>query len=283
VPLTTDPEGAHGSGHPVSKRGCLFPVTFTFGAVTVQPHVVFEALAYTLAFALYRRQRRRAGDVVASRTRIWVILASIVGGLAGSRLLYLLEQPALTWAHRADLTYLAGGKTIVGGLIGGLIAVEWTKRRLGERRATGDLFALPLVVGIAVGRVGCFLSGLADRSYGVATTLPWGVDFGDGVSRHPTQLYEIAWLTVLGVLLCAAASSRRAHGDLFKIFMAGYLSWRLCVEFLKPHVALAGLSAIQWACLATLVYYTPHLLRIASFRPEPAAEPVVPAMNGGRP
>ena len=54
----------------------------------------------------------------------------------------------------------SAGKTIVGGLIGGLIAVEWIKRRLGVTVATGDLFAVPLIVGIAIGRVGCFLSGL---------------------------------------------------------------------------------------------------------------------------
>ena len=86
------------------------------------------------------------------------------------------------------------GKTLVGGLIGGLFAVEWTKRLIGVRRRTGDLFAIPLCAGIAIGRIGCFLGGLEDGAYGVATVLPWGVDFGDGVARHPTQVYEILWM-----------------------------------------------------------------------------------------
>ena len=70
--------------------------------------------------------------------------------------------------------------------------------------ATGDLLALPLVLGIAIGRIGCFLSGLEDQSYGVATALPWGVDFGDGVARHPTQLYEYRFSPLLGAC-CGSA------------------------------------------------------------------------------
>ena len=104
---------------------------------------------------------------------------------------------------------LLGGKTIVGGLVGGLIAVESVKRLRGIRVATGDLLALPLVLGIAIGRIGCFLSGLEDQSYGIATGLPWGVDFGDGIARHPTQLYEIVVLAGLGAMLIVRARHDR--------------------------------------------------------------------------
>jgi prolipoprotein diacylglyceryltransferase len=96
---------------------------------------------------------------------------------------------------------LMEGKTIVGGLLGGLIAVEWTKRRIGVIRSTGDDMALPLAAGMCIGRVGCFLTGLGDHTYGTPTSLPIGVDFGDGIPRHPTQLYEIAFLLALGALL----------------------------------------------------------------------------------
>ena len=85
-----------------------------------------------------------------------------------------------------------GGKTIVGALIFGLISVELMKRYIGVRQSTGDLYAIPLALGIAIGRIGCFLTGLSDNTYGTPTTLPWAVNFGDGIPRHPTQLYEIA-------------------------------------------------------------------------------------------
>jgi len=239
-----------------------FPVLIRLGPLTLHPHWVFETLAYSVAGYAYARDRRRRGDVVETRIRWWVIGAAAVGGLIGSRLLYLLEDPVELMRHWSEPAYLAGGKTIVGGLIGGLIAVEWIKRRLGVTVATGDLLVMPLVLGIAVGRIGCFLSGLADRTYGVATALPWGVDFGDGVARHPTQLYEIAFLAVLAVVLVVPIPRFSVAGDRFKGFMIGYLTFRVAIDFIKPAVHIGGLSTIQWAALAVIAYYAPHVPRL---------------------
>ena len=63
-----------------------------------------------------------------------VIAAAAVGAVLGSRLLYLLEDPVRTWAARGDLRFLLGGKTIVGGILGGWILVEFVKRRIGITR-----------------------------------------------------------------------------------------------------------------------------------------------------
>jgi hypothetical protein len=90
-----------------------------------------------------------------------------------------------------------GGKTIVGALIFGLISVELIKRYIGVRQSTGDLYAIPLALGIAIGRIGCFLTGLSDNTYGTPTNLPWAINFGDNILRHPTQLYEIIFLLLL--------------------------------------------------------------------------------------
>jgi prolipoprotein diacylglyceryltransferase len=241
-----------------------FPVYLGFGSLSIHPHWVFESLGYFLGFSLYRRQRRRQGDLVDARTRWWVVGAAVAGALVGNRLLYLFEDPVALASDWADPTFVLGGKTIVGGLIGGLIAVEWIKRRRGVVVATGDLLVLPIILGIAVGRIGCFLSGLADRTYGIATTLPWGVDFGDGALRHPTQLYEVAFLVALFALLVRVAGRLSVAGDQFKLFMLAYMTFRLAVDFLKPGVAIGGLSAIQWACLTVLAYYAPHAPRLIS-------------------
>ncbi len=241
-----------------------FPVLLRIGTLEVHPHWVFETLAYAAAFWLYRRLRARGGDVVDARIRWWTIGAAVVGGLAGSRILAWFEDPARIGDVWSDPVALLSGKTIVGGLIGGLAAVEWIKRRLRVTVATGDLLALPAIVGIAIGRIGCFLSGLADGSHGVETRLPWAVDFGDGIARHPTQLYEILFLAVLGVLMARSASRLAVVGDQFKLFMIGYMAFRLFVDFLKPVPRVAGVSIIQWACLATLAYYAPHVPRVLS-------------------
>jgi prolipoprotein diacylglyceryltransferase len=116
----------------------------------------------------------------------------------------------------------------------------------------------PLLLGLAIGRLGCHLSGLTDGTFGTPTRLPWGIDFGDGIARHPTNLYEIGFLGALALLLYALERSRPLpNGRLFELFLASYLLFRLLVEFLKPTAALPGLglTAIQWACVAGLGYY----------------------------
>ncbi|HEX2065279.1 MAG TPA: prolipoprotein diacylglyceryl transferase family protein, partial [Candidatus Thermoplasmatota archaeon] len=229
-----------------------FPVHVPVGPWQVHPHIVFEALGYTLGFQLFLLLRRRRGEPLAPGQRPVLVLAAVAGALVGSKLLAWLVDPAALWAHRADWRAWVEGKTIVGGLLGGHLSVAWAKHHLGVARSTGDLYALPLAVGIAVGRIGCFLTGLGDRTYGVATALPWGVDFGDGVHRHPTPLYELAFLAVLALLLWRRMRHPWAEGHLFRLFMASYLGWRLLVGFIQPDATLLGLSAIQWACVAGL-------------------------------
>ncbi len=232
-----------------------FPAWLELGPVRLHPHMLFELAGYAVGFRLFLAARVRAGDHLGERTRWWVIAAAICGAAAGSKLVFLALDPALTAANWADPAYTLGGKTIVGGLAGGLLGVELAKKALGVARSTGDLFALPLAAGIAIGRIGCFLTGLADHTHGVATTLPWGVDFGDGIARHPTQLYEITFLLALVAVLIWLKRRPTPEGVRFQVFMGGYMAFRLLVDFIKPGIALAGLTAIQWTCAAVLVHY----------------------------
>lgn len=239
----------------------LFPVYVRLAGFRIHPHLLFESLAYIIAFLLFLRLRRILHDGVSDETRWSVITAAAVGAALGSRILYWFEDPKLTLAHWNDPVYLLSGKTIVGALVAGLFAVEWTKNLINERKSTGDLFAVPIALGISIGRIGCFLTGLSDDTFGSPTTLPWGVDFGDGIHRHPTQLYESIF--ALGLFFFLLRMMKRPHrgGDVFKVFMVGYMSWRLMIDFLKPEIRFAGLSGIQWACLAMLVYYRRDLWR----------------------
>jgi prolipoprotein diacylglyceryltransferase len=224
--------------------------------VLLHPHTVFDLLAYTVGFRLFLVQRRRLGDTIDARARWTVVAAAIFGAAIGSKLFFWLEDPAETLAHWNDPFFLLGGKTIVGGLIGGLIGVELEKRWAGLTRRTGDLFAMPLAVGIAIGRIGCFLSGLPDRTYGTPSALPWAVDFGDGVPRHPTQLYESIAMTVAAIVLGRLTCRPHREGDVFKLFMTMYFGLRLAVDAIKPEVRVfLGLSSLQWASVAVLLYY----------------------------
>lgn len=215
-------------------------------------HPVLEASGYVVAYLVFRWERARSGDALNEEHRWAVIAAAAVGALVGSRALGLLEQAPLTGVHWGDWLQ-PGGKTIVGGLLGGWLAVELLKLVMHLRTRTGDLFAVPLCVGIAIGRLGCFFAGLADDTYGVATKLPWGVDFGDGVRRHPTQLYEFLFLAVLAWVLWKWQRRPHAEGQVFRGFLAAYLLWRLVIDFIKPQPLIAGMNVIQWACVGGLV------------------------------
>jgi prolipoprotein diacylglyceryltransferase len=232
-----------------------FPVYLWIGPIPIHPHWLFESLAYLVGARLYGSVKARQGDTIGPDDRWWVVAAAAVGAALGGKLLYWLSEPGLFLQHWPDPFLLMGGKSVVGALVGGLVAVEWAKRRLGVTRSTGDLFAVPLAVGIAVGRVGCFLTGLDDHTHGLPTALPWAVDFGDGLPRHPTQLYEVVFLLPFAACLWRFSGVPHREGDIFRLFMVGYLGFRLLLEWIKPGDALLGLNVIQWVCLFTLAYY----------------------------
>jgi phosphatidylglycerol---prolipoprotein diacylglyceryl transferase len=248
------------------KRWCFtmtFPQYIHIGAITLHPHTVFETLAYFIGFRIYVWTRDKSAYSPAQS--LWLVIAAAAGAAAGSKLLYWLEDPTLTIQRFRDPVYLMEGKTIVGGLLGGLIGVEIAKRFLRIRARTGDQFVFPLIVGMAIGRIGCFLTGLSDHTHGTPTAWPTGVDFGDGIPRHPTQLYEIAWLLLLGLLLYIVKtrfSRILLQGMLFQWFMFGYLLFRLLVEFIKPTPHVYGaLNNIQLAGLIGLAYYAQLLIK----------------------
>jgi phosphatidylglycerol---prolipoprotein diacylglyceryl transferase len=241
-------------------------------------------LAYLIGFQVFLRLRRRFGDRIATPVRWAVVAAAVAGAAVGSKVLFWLEDPRLTWHNLNDPSYLMGGKTIVGALVFGLITVELMKRYIGLRQSTGDLYAIPLALGIAIGRVGCFLTGLTDNTYGIATGLPWGVDFGDGVRRHPTQIYEVLFLLALipalyRVLRSVSQSgnqllARFQTGDAFRLFMVSYMTFRLLCDFIKPYPRVFfGLGSIQWVCVLCLLYYSRDILQWAQ-KPTPSESTV---------
>ncbi len=240
-----------------------FPVYLGVGVWRVHPHLLFESLAYAIALRLALRNFRQE-TLISPSQRSSIVVGGLVGALLGAKVLVLLQHVDLLWQAREQfLLLLVQGKTVVGALLGAVAGVEITKKWIGVTLATGDVFVYPLLVGTAIGRIGCFLTGLSDRTYGIATSLPWGVDFGDGILRHPTQIYEIIFLMGLGLFLRWRDRWPRLTGDLFKFYMIAYLAFRFGVDFIKPDFhPIWGLSAIQIACFLGLVYYRRSLLAV---------------------
>jgi prolipoprotein diacylglyceryltransferase len=220
-------------------------------------HLFFEVAAFVVGYQYYAFLRKGQGDRIVDEKRMWIIIGAAVGALMGSRLLGALEDPAkLAWGLKA-LFIAFNTRTVVGGLLGGLIGVEVTKLIIGVKQRSGDLFVFPIILGMIIGRIGCMLGGLEDNTYGVATDLPWGMDLGDGVRRHPTNLYEILWLGIVWLLIIAIERKWKLKpGARFMIFMVLYLEFRFCIEFIKPaQPVLLGLTTIQIAAELGVLYY----------------------------
>ena len=250
-----------------------FPVFLEVAGFRLHPHVVFELLAYFVGFRLYLRDRRRRGDFLDSPRRWWVVAAAAAGAALGARLLALLECPAELWGGDGFPLGRLAGKSIVGAIAGGWLAVEGAKRLGGIESRTGDLLAIPLAAAIAIGRIGCFLTGAGDHTFGDASTLPLAFDFGDGVRRLPMPLFETLFLVALVVVLARWRAHSPVEGDLFRGFVGAYFVWRLVVDFGKhADCRWLGLSTIQWVTVLGLAALIPDLRRWIDGPPSPNPE-----------
>ncbi|MBS1529530.1 MAG: prolipoprotein diacylglyceryl transferase [Bacteroidetes bacterium] len=232
-----------------------FPVNIPFGRSSIPVHFICETLSYFLGYRYYVYLRKRSGDAITSENRFLIFIGAAIGAFLGSHLVGVFEKPALL--HQMSFIYFMGNKTIVGGFLGGLIGVEITKRIIHVSVSSGDLMVYPIILGMIIGRVGCFFAGLEDGTYGIPSNLPWAIDFGDGTRRHPTNLYEIIfWISLWFGLILFEKRHQLADRSRFKLMMISYLVFRFLIEFIKPDYFFSfGLSTIQLACLAGILYY----------------------------
>ncbi len=229
------------------------PILF---GIKVNIHLIMEYLAFIVGFRYYVFLRKRSTDEISSNNRLSIIIGATLGALIGSRIIGFLEYPFINFSENTWIELL-NAKSIMGGLFGGLLGVEIAKKIIGEKRSSGDLFTFPIILGIFIGRIGCFLSGTNEFTYGIETSSIFGMDLGDGVLRHPLALYELVFLVLLAIALKQIQKKKiLKSGGLFKWFMISYFGFRFLIEFLKPNeFFILGLSSVQILCVICLLYY----------------------------
>src|SRR5437899_1384588 len=201
-------------------------------------HTAFDLVAWgsglVLGAVLYRWRLRGLTQEVARKVDGGYFAALVAGAIpgawvAGSLTSLRFASPALS-------------HSVVGALVGAIVAVEIYKRLRGVSGSTGGLFVGSFSLGVVVGRLGCFFAGLPDGTYGTPTGLPWAVDLGDGVGRHPVQLYESGAMALfLAVYLMGLR--RRSLWAMRRGFYAMCLWYgvqRFVWELLKPYPTLIG-------------------------------------------
>jgi phosphatidylglycerol:prolipoprotein diacylglycerol transferase len=160
------------------------------------------------------------------------------------------------------------GRSIEGAIFGAVVGVELYKVISGIQVRTGARFAAPLAIGVAVGRIGCYFSGLDDFTYGTPANWPWCHDFGDGLLRHPAPLYESASMALfLSIYLIAAFRNNRFVIDNGLYLAIGwYAVQRFAWEFFKPYAPVLGPLTVFQILSILLLFYAVFMLLTARLK-----------------
>jgi phosphatidylglycerol---prolipoprotein diacylglyceryl transferase len=226
-------------------------------------YLAWVAVGLLAGFAAGRWQ----GDVaqLGPELRSRLLLAAAGGAILGA---YGLQLPADIFGWNApappglggDRAPL-GGRTVLGGLLGGWVAVEWAKRRLNVNRPTGDGFALPLALALGFGRLGCLTAGCCAGA--PCDPAWWATVDHDGTPRVPVQAIEAVFHFAAAIALAIDVHRNRerlTHGTRLAAYLAVLAALRFALEFWRQHpriafgltwhqllaIALFGLAAATW-------------------------------------
>ncbi len=222
-------------------------------------HTLFDLLAavsaLTVTVVVHRWRLAEAGQRIESAGPFYalaLVLGAVIGGFgAGTLNLWFSGAPGI-------------GRSIVGALAGAIASIELFKWGRGIEGSTGLIFVPAFATSVTLGRWGCFLSGLDDHTHGTPTALPWGHDFGDGISRHPVQLYESSAMAAFLGLALLLIGRRDAffmrHG--FYVLVLTYGGQRFLWEFLKPYGSLIGpFNLFHFLCAGLMIYSAVMILK----------------------
>ena len=237
----------------------MYPDLLQIGNLTIHSFGVMLVLAVlTAIFLLYREA---PGANVNPDLLLEEILLTLFFGLVGSRLLFI----AFNWTFFSEgfpvsLFSRFEGLSFFGGIVAGVLALYfWSRKRKVSFLKIGDLLAPYLMLGYAIGRVGCFLSGCC---YGTESSLPWALpsQAGEAVLRHPVQLYTAIGALLIFLALKKAKTKRPFIGFILIAMLALYGLLRFVTDFFRyGHPVWLGLSATQLASLC-LILLTAGLL-----------------------
>jgi prolipoprotein diacylglyceryltransferase len=276
----------------------MVPTLGRIGPVVIGTHDAFTVLAIAVGLALYYRELRRRRML--GSTIVWISLAAILGAAFGARLITAWEHPAYYAAFgEMPLTVAIehSGKSLLGALAGGYLAIHLAKRAFGYTRSTGDCYVLAIPVATAIGRVGCFLSELP---LGTPTDLPWGItvstaaaaQFGVcpycGGPMHPSMVYEILFNLVAAIVIARWRDRVPVPGDALKLYLLAAGIFRFFVEFVRANPPQAlGLSGPQWVLIPLVgllvIHFVRQVRRDAYRVPIPPPVRVLGTSEGGLP
>ncbi len=251
----------------------MHPVLFSLGSLTFYTYGLLLGLGFAAGVIVSSRRAEARG--VDPDSLFWFFILLLAGGVAGGRVLHIALN---TWYYhdwKSIIDTRQGGLSIHGVLIGGAVtAAAYSRVRKASFGRLTDIVAPGLILGQAIGRIGCFFSGCC---YGVETSGTWGflTRFAPGL-RHPYQLYESAADFALFTALLLLSGKIAFPGGLFATYVFSYSGLRFLLEFLRDNDGyFASLSYGQWGALLGVLtgvaMYFWFRNRAASAPPAPGA------------
>lgn len=219
----------------------MLPELLSIGPFTLYSFGAMMAIALVVPWWFLREDLRERGFDPANA--FWLMFGAGVGGIAGAKVWYVLDNPGEPLLSGSGLTWYGG---LIGGVAGVVIAAAMLRLPLGQ---IANAAAAPLALGYGIGRIGCQLAG--DGDYGSATDLPWGMSYPEGTVPtteivHPTPLYETAAMAVLFWALWRMRGRVTAPWALFGIYCVFAGLERFLIEFIRRNSEVAaGLTAAQ--------------------------------------
>lgn len=223
------------------------PVALHIGPVAIHWYGLMYLVGFSLVWLLGKWRIKRGLTALTIRDLEDLIFYCVLGVIVGGRLGYaLFYKPADYLSNPIELLYVwQGGMSFHGGLLGVLLVLFlFARKKKMPFLAVGDFLAPLIPLGLAAGRLGNYING---ELWGRATHMPWGMVFpqsGDGLPRHPSQLYELALEgLLLFVVLWWFARKPRPLGQVSALFLIGYGLLRFAVEYTREPDAFLGLLA----------------------------------------
>ncbi|MGB6154272.1 prolipoprotein diacylglyceryl transferase [Castellaniella sp.] len=221
------------------------PIALQLGPVAIHWYGLMYLAGFALAWLLGRWRIQHHPGELNLRDLEDIIFYGVLGVVLGGRLGYVVFYKFDEYlAHPLSIFYVwQGGMSFHGGLLGVIVAMLIFARKRGQPLlAIGDFIAPLIPLGLAAGRLGNFING---ELWGRPTDLPWGMVFpgsGDGIARHPSQLYEMGLEGfALFALVWWFARKPRPMGQISAVFLMGYGTFRFLVEFTREPDAFLGL------------------------------------------
>ncbi len=212
------------------------PVAFEIFGISIRWYGIIMASAMVIGLTLvsYRGKKYGYNGELFVDLALWVLPAAVIG----ARLYYVIFEferyGGDVWRM---INIREGGLAIHGGVIGGVLAgYIYTRYKGLNTWQLADLVMPSLILGQAIGRWGNFING---EAHGGATDVPWAI-MVDGVSVHPTFLYESIWNLLVFVGLLKLSSIKKFDGEVVCWYMILYSLGRFFIEGLRTDSLMVG-------------------------------------------